>query len=173
VVTTQKPPDGPTTALGHKIPETRDFLTRNEASDMLSCSHQTLANAERRGDLKPHFAYRPDGRGAEHRVIVYDPHELKKLAVKMRRHLPTHPRDPGELAARAFELFDEGRPEREVVRDLRVPPDMVRELKEKWSGMGGDDLVISPTAKEALERALGSFNSVTELVERVLQHFKS
>ena len=140
---------------------------------MLSCSQQTLANAERRGDLTPHFAYRPDGRGAEHRMIVYAPHELTKLAVKMRRHIPTHPRDPGELAARAFELFDEGRPEREVVRELRVPPDMVRELKEKWGGMGGDDLVINPAAKETLEKALGAFDSVAELVERVLQHLKT
>ena len=135
---------------------------------MLSCSHQTLANYERRGDLSVHFAYRHDGRGAEHRVIVYDPHELKKLAIKLRRHITTHPRDSGELAARAFELFDEGRAEREVVRELRVDPDTVRELKEKWSNMGGADLVLNPTAKEVLEKVLGPFDTVTEMVERVV-----
>ena len=141
-------------------------MTRNEASDMLSCSHQTLANYERRGDLHPQFAYRPDGRGTEHRVIVYDPHELKKLAVKLRRHV-LQPRDPGEMAARAFELFREGKSMEDVVVELRMLPDQVRELHDKRLELGGGDLVIFPVAKEALEKVLGPFKDVTELVERV------
>lgn len=143
-------------------------MTRNDASDMLSCSHQTLANYERRGDLHPEFAYRPDGRGTEHRVIVYDPQELKKLAVKLRRHV-TQPHDPGEMAARAFELFREGKTMEEVVIELRMQPDEVRVLYDKRLDMGGADLVIFPTAKETLEKALGPFGTVTEMVERIVQ----
>jgi hypothetical protein len=141
-------------------------MTRNEASDMLSCSQQTLANYERRGDLHPQSAYRSDGRGVEHRVIVYNPHELKKLAIKLRRHV-LQPRDPGEMAARAFELFREGKTLEEAVVSLRMQPDEVTVLHEKWMDMGGANLVISPTAKETLEKAIGPFESVTELVERV------
>lgn len=133
---------------------------------MLTVSHQTLANYERRGDLHPNFAYRPDGRGAEHRVIVYDPHELKKLAGKLRRHVVL-PHDPGEMAARAFELFREGKSMEDVVIELRMQPDQVEQLHAKRMDMGGAELVISPTAKEALEKMVGAFGSVTELVERI------
>ncbi len=166
MLTPQKVPDNKQTVAGPKIPETRDWMTRNEASDMLTCSHQTLANYERRGDLHPQFAYRPDGRGAEHRVIVYDPHELKKLALKLRRHV-VQARDPGEMAARAFELFREGKSMEDVVVELRLLPDQVRELHDKRLELGGSDLVIYPLAKEALEKVLGPFKDVTELVERV------
>lgn len=133
---------------------------------MLSCSQQTLANYERRGDLHPQAAYRPDGRGVEHRVIVYNPHELKKLAIKLRRHV-LQPRDPGEMAARAFELFREGRAMDSVVIELRMRPEEIEQLHAKWMDMGGAELVITPTAKEALEKVIGSFESVAELVDRV------
>lgn len=133
---------------------------------MLSCSQQTLANYERRGDLHPQVAYRPDGRGVEHRVIVYNPHELKKLAIKLRRHV-LQPRDPGEMAARAFELFREGKSMEDVVVELRMRPDEVEVLHAKWMDMGGADLVISPTAKETLEKLVGPFANIAELVDRV------
>jgi hypothetical protein len=150
-----------------KVPETRDWLTRNEASDMLSCSSQTLANYERKGLLHPQHAYRPDGRGAEHRVIVYNPHELTKLAGKLHRHILA--RDPGELAGRAYEMYDEGRSEREIVRELRLTPDAVQVLHDKWLDGGGADRVVTPSAWEALEGTIGLFKSVTELVECVTQ----
>jgi hypothetical protein len=152
-----------------KAPGTQDWLTRIEASDFLSCSSQTLANHERRGRLHPQHAYRPDGRGVEHRVIVYDPDEVNKLAKLMNRHVVISPRDPGELAAAAFALFDENKPEKDVVIKLRITPDAVRALREKWFDMGGADLVIVPPAKQALEKLLGAFDTVAELVERVIQ----
>jgi len=134
---------------------------------MLSCSSQTLANYERKGSLHPQHAYRPDGRGAEHRVIVYSPHELTKLASKLHRHIA--PRDPGEIAGRAYEMYDEGKSEREVVRELRLTPEAVQILHDKWLDGGGSDRVLTPNAWEAIERAIGPFRSVTELVERITQ----
>ena len=71
------------------------------------------------------------------------------------------------MAARAFELFREGKSMEDVVVELRMLPDQVRELHDKRLELGGGDLVIFPVAKEALERALGPFKDVTELVERV------
>lgn len=167
MVTSQKALDADVTASDPKIPEVRDWLTRNEASDMLSCSSQTLANYERKGLLHPQYTYRPDGRGVEHRVIVYDPKELAKLANRMNRAVS--PRDPGELAGRAFDLFDEGTETKDVVRELRLTPDAVETLREKWENMGGANIVISPMAKEALEKLLGPFKTVTDLVELVTQ----
>jgi hypothetical protein len=102
-------------------------------------------------------------------VIVYDPHELKKLAVKLRRNLNIQPRDPAEMSARAFELLREGKSMEDVVIELRMHPDDVRVLHDKRMDMGGASLVITPTAKEVLERIVGNFNSVAELVERVTQ----
>jgi len=148
-------------------PDTRDWLTRNEASDMLACSGQTLANHERKGELHPQHAYRPDGRGVEHRVIVYSPHELKKLAIRMNRPGVVSPRHAGEITARAFELIEEGRSGREIVRELRLTIEEVRELREKWDTEGGSEIIISPSAKEALEKVFGPFKDVTQLVECV------
>jgi hypothetical protein len=134
---------------------------------MLACSAQTLANYERKGDLHPQHAYRPDGRGVEHRVIVYNPHELKKLATRMNRPGVVSPRHAGEITARVFELIEEGRTGREIVRELRLTIEEVRELREKWQTEGGADLIISPNAKETLEKTVGPFKDVTDLVERV------
>ena len=148
------------------IPETRDWMSRYEASDRLSCSLQTLANYERKGLLHPLRAYRPDGRGREHLMLVYNPEELNKLANRLNRPAIAE-RHSGEVTARAFELFDQGRPEREVIRTLRLTVDEARELHEKWDATGGADLVVSDKAKEALAQIVGTFDTVTELVERV------
>lgn len=150
-----------------KNPDIRDWLTRNEATDMLWCSAQTLVNYERKGFLHPQHDYRRDERGAQHHMVVYSPHELSKLAHKL--HRPVFQRDPGEVAGRAYEMFDEDRPEREVVRELRLTPDMVRVLHDKWLDGGGADRVLTPGAWEAIERTVGPFKSVTELVERLNQ----
>lgn len=150
-------------------PDTRDWLTRSEAADMLACSAQTLANYEGKGSLHPQYAYRPDGRGVEHRVIVYSPHELKKLASRMNRPGVVSPRHAGEITARAFELFEEGRSGREIIRDLRLTVEELRELREKWVDEGGADLIISPNAKAALEKIVGTFSDVTQLTERVTE----
>jgi hypothetical protein len=150
-------------------PDTRDWLTRSEAADMLACSGQTLANYETKGNLHPQYAYRPDGRGVEHRVIVYSPHELKKLAARMNRPGVVSPRHAGEITARAFELLEEGRSGREIIRELRLTVEELRELREKWTDEGGADLIISPNAKEALEKIVGPFSDVTQLTERVAE----
>ncbi len=145
----------------------RDWVTRNEATDMLWCSAQTLVNYERKGVLHPQQDYRRDERGAQHRVVVYSPHELSKLAHKL--HRPVFQRDPGEIAGRAYEMLDEGRAEREIVRELRLTPDAARVLHDKWLDGGGADRVLTTSAWETLESVIGPFQSVTELVEHVIQ----
>jgi hypothetical protein len=146
-------------------PSTSTWLTRNEASDMLMISTQTLANYERRGLLHPQHAYRPDHRGVEHRVVVYDPNELKKVPRYNRGGIS--PREPGEVAARAFELFREGKTVEVAVIELRETPDKIHELRDKWLDAGGADFVITPEAKAAFEKIVGPFTSVVELLEIV------
>lgn len=146
-------------------PDLDKWLSRNEAADLIGVSGVTLANYERKGILHPRKVWRPDRRGVPHELIVYDPHELAKIPRRSNSHLT--PRDPGEMAARCFEMFDRGATLREVVIDQREHPDKVRDLQDKWLDMGGANLVISPSAKEMLEEVLGAFTSVAELVERV------
>jgi len=142
---------------------TSAWLTRNEAVDLLGVSQVTLLAFERRGKLHPKRVTRLDNGGHERLLYVYDPHELALIPQRGRSAIQY----PGETAARAFELFAEGKPQAQIVIELRELPDKIRELYERWLDMGGADLVISPGAKEALEKIVGPFASVTELVERV------
>jgi len=77
-----------------------------------------------------------------------------------------------ELEARCFELFSQGKTNREVVIELRETSDRIRELRERWVDDGGADLVISDAAKKAFEQLLGPFRDVTELLERVTEQFR-
>jgi hypothetical protein len=138
------------------------WLTRNDAADLLRRSVTTIANYERDGRLHPRHVYRADSRGIEHRVAVYDPKELMPLRnPELRSHAT---RDPGEIAARSFELFNQGKTVCDVVIELRETPDQVRQLHESWLDSGGADLTITPVAKEALEKVVGPFATVADLL---------
>lgn len=139
-------------------------MTRYEASDRLSCSLQTLSNYERKGVLHPQRTYRVDGRGHERLVIVYSPDEISKLAVRMNRGT-AFPRDPGEVTGRAFDLFEEGRRDREIIRELRLTVEVVQDLREKWKDAGATEIVLTEKAKEALVKIVGPFDTVTDLVD--------
>ncbi len=151
--------------------DTSTWLTRNEATDSLSLSVQTLKNYEARGFLHPLHVPRRDARGHEQIVVVYDPKELIKLPRGAGK--PFSPREPGELNARANEMFEQGRSIREVVIALRETSDKIREWHDKWLNDGGSDIVISPEAKHALETMIGPFNDVTDLVELVAAKLKA
>jgi hypothetical protein len=73
------------------------------------------------------------------------------------------------MAARCFELLDQGRSLRDIVVELREKPDIVRTLKENWLDMGGADFVITPDARELLAGLVGPFESVAALIELVTQ----
>lgn len=146
-------------------PDTSTWLTRNESADFLRVSVTTIGNYERQGKLHPRFAYRRDSREIEHRVAVYDRDELLKLR-RIDRLPASH--EPGEVAARCFELFNEGLTIRDVVVEMRKTPDLVRSLYDSWLNNGSKaDLLITSTVKEDLERLLGHFSTVTELQQLV------
>jgi hypothetical protein len=149
-------------------PDTSTWLTRNDAAGALRRSVTTIATYERQGKLHPQHVYRPDSRGIEHRVAVYDPKELVKLR-REEAQLPAS-REPGEVAAQSFELFNRGMTIREVVIELREPPERVQQLHESWLTTGGSDeavLTITGSFKEDLERHLGPFTTTTELLQQI------
>lgn len=144
--------------------DTSTWLTRNESIDMLGVSKQTLKNYEGQNKLHPLRALRRDARGHEQRVVVYDPKELARLP---RGLVPFTQRTAGELEARSFEMFEQGKSFREIVIALRETSDTVHGLHERWLDDGGSFLVISDVSKQALEGVLGPFKDVTELVDLV------
>lgn len=149
---------------------TSSFLTRIEAMDLLGVSYQTIINYETKGLLSRHEVMRADKHKVERRTVVYEPKELARLP---RRQQVIAPRDPGEIAARATELFNQGHNQREVVVALRESFDTVRELHEKWFDAGGSQIVISPPAKTALEEMVGPFDDVADLVTAVARLLKT
>ena len=122
----------------------------------------TIANYERKGKLHPRRTYRPDSRGVDRNVAVYDPSELTSLP-RAPQAAPAV-REPGEIAARAFELFDQGMTPREAVIELRETPERISGLRENWLDLGGAGLTITQSTKAALEQLVGPFSDVSDLL---------
>ena len=156
-----------------KLPDTDGWLTRNEASDVLRCSLQTLKNYEARGLLHSKHALRKDRTKAERMMLVYDPKELAALPTKTGGPQEAI-REPGEQAARVFEMLREGRELDEIVIELRETPERIDYLNERWLEQTKARHVITPEAKKAFEQIVGgSFKDVTELVELVTKKLAS
>ncbi len=145
--------------------DTSTWLTRNEAMDLLGCSLSTLLNYEKRDKLHPARAMRVDGRGTERLVWAYDPRELAKLPnIAIYK---TAARAPGEIAARAFEMFSDGAELDDIVKELRETPDHVQQLHEKWLDMRGARHVLTPQIRLAFEGLVGKFTDAAELLDLV------
>lgn len=138
------------------------WLTVNQAIDLLGCSRNTLERWVRDGHLHGARARRDPNSLRWH--LVYDPVELAKLPRKYRGRIPD---EAGELAARCFELFDEGASNRRAVLELRQTPEKIAHLREEWLDGGGSQLVISPAVKAELAELIGDFESVADLVSRL------
>lgn len=154
--------------LEEELAITDGWLTRNEASDVLRCSLQTLKNYESRGLLHPRHGVRKDRSGGERVMLVYNPKELAELPTRNgvgQPRIAIH--EPGEQAARAFELLREGRSLDEIVIELRETPDRIDYLNERWLEHTQARYVISIEAKRALEQLVGTFVDVADLVELV------
>jgi hypothetical protein len=151
-----------------KLPKTDSWLTRNEASDVLRCSPQTLKNYEDRKFLHPQQAVRRDRSGIERMMLVYNPKELAELPSRNPGGQPRIAvREPGEQAARAFEMFKQGRELDEIVIELRETPDRIDQLHERWLDHTRARFVITPEAKKAFEEIVGAFNDVPTLIDLV------
>jgi hypothetical protein len=152
--------------LAALVPNTDGWWTRNQVCDNLRCSPQTVKNYETRGLLKPHEAIRKDRSGSDRRLLVYDPKQIAALPARNPGGEPRiDVRGPGELAARAFELFRENKTLDEVIIELRESTDRIDHLYERWLDYSRGRHVITPVAREALQKVVGRFEGVPELLE--------
>lgn len=146
--------------------DTSSWVTRNQAADLIGVSHTTIKNWDG-VHLHPRKARRPLPNGGFREVWVYDTDELSKIPSGLRQRARAMPGGQGEIAARAFEMFDEGHPLRRVVISLRETPEAVEVLHDQWMRLGGADVVVGPAARAEIERLLGPFDGVAGLVERI------
>jgi hypothetical protein len=68
----------------------------------------------------------------------------------------------GKAQARAFKMFSEGKPSREIVIETELGPDAVLELRRKYATMGGD-LLVSARYLEELRDLLDWRSAATEV----------
>jgi len=114
------------------------WLTATEAADLLGVSYNTIVNWENAGRLHAHKQRRLLTNGQHREIRVFKEAEVRKF---LRRR---HPNEEDEVAARAFEMFEEGRSIREIVIALRVRPERIERLHDQWEDFGGAELVITP-----------------------------
>jgi hypothetical protein len=148
-----------------EAPDLTGWISRWEAAEALGVTENTIINWERKGHLKPILVVKADRGGAERAQWLYKPAEL--AAMPRSNRFARRIRSEGEVAARAFELFNEGKTIREIVIALREEPSKIETLKEQWENSGGADIVINDAARKALESVVGQFKGVSELVDLV------
>ncbi|HKQ72054.1 MAG TPA: hypothetical protein VJT73_22065 [Polyangiaceae bacterium] len=140
------------------------MLTRGEVAQRLGCGIHKVRSLEG-------TALHPERFGHVH---VFDPAEVDAYA--KRRSVP---KTSGELAARAFEMFRDGKDFRDVVIELREHPDVIRELYEKYAA-GGDVIVSARAAREIEAMGFGGegyrlkgediprfFKNLTDYIEKL------
>ena len=141
------------------------WLTREQASDLLGVSQTTIKKWQEEGLLSPVLGQRK-GHMGQRELWLYDPRELAGIPRRKITASGTSD-DPGEIAARAFERFDDGVALRGVVVALRIPPERAADLHDQWSRMGGADLVVTPAARRELVQLVGEFQDVAGLIAAV------
>jgi Helix-turn-helix domain len=162
MVTASKPKPGMPTRPTAK---TESWYTREDVLDLLGISEHTITNWMRKGILNPIRETRWCKDGREHDVWVFDPKEL--VAAPTPRRRGREEPSAGEIAAKAFDLFNDGAKQRDVVVATNAEPEKIRELHETWLEMGGADFVITPAARIDIEKLLGPIGDIAELVEKL------
>ena len=147
-----------------KPPDVDGWLDRDASCELLGCSVQVLVNQQRAGRLHPVYVQRIDSIGRRRMAYLYDPKELARVP---RRSRVVIERSPGDITSAAFELFRDGRGLDEVAIEIRVEADQVVGLYERWLDLSKARYVIGTAAWEELEKHVGKFGSVAELIDRV------
>lgn len=146
--------------------DTSGWMTREQGASFRGVSIQTLKNYEDRGVLHPVRARREDDRGHMQNIVLYHPTEL--LNVPRGRGTAIQIASRGDIAARVYELFDRGHTIHDAVIELRQTPEEIHGLYDRWLLDKGSKLMLVPEAKADLEKKLGPFESITEMIEKVM-----
>jgi hypothetical protein len=115
-----------------------NLLRRAEAARLLGVSVSTLRRSE--GELiKPIVG--PDG------VHLFEESEIRSVMVTRRRRLGSDAvATNGGVAADVFELLDANVHPVDIVKRLRLPPDVVITLRDQWTQMRGGFVVTKEEA---------------------------
>ena len=119
--------------VGEEDPAAAGWITRGEVARALGVA---VASVRRLEGVRLHPARGEDG------VWRFDPAEVSALAAE-RKQL-TRPgvaasgSTDGEIAALVFRLFEEGKTFSAIVREVRLPPDRIRQLNRQWRAGFGD-----------------------------------
>lgn len=105
------------------------LLRRAEAARLLQVSVSTLRRMDER--LEPFV----DEQG----VHYYDARRIEAARATVKQTVTTKLHDPhgidGEIAASAFDIFEQGRGAVDAVRELRAHPDAIERLFKQWARM--------------------------------------
>ncbi len=113
----------------------RGWLIRKDVAKRLGMAENSVKRRDGR-------VFHPIQRG---RLFFYDPAEVERYA---EQHGPKRAtRAEGEIAARAFELFEAGKDFRKVVIELQQTPARVRELFREYA-LGSDLIVPAAICRE-------------------------
>lgn len=104
-----------------------EFLSPVETRRLLGVSRTRIQQFERRGDLHPVV----DERGV-HRFARSEVERLRRARASRDEERTRRPKVPGDVAARVFELFDEGWTLPQIVRETKLAPESVRELHVEY-----------------------------------------
>ncbi len=117
-------------------------LTRSQVAARLGVGLTTVRRLEKTRRLHPK-------RGK--RGFLFRVEDVDRLRATYPRHMrPIQEATPGEIAARAFELFEQGKGLRDVVISLRQSPEAVRELYRQYALSG--DLIVPAEIRQQIER---------------------
>jgi hypothetical protein len=103
----------------------REVFTRGQAAKFLGLTHEQLRHLHRSNRIR---STRVEG------CHLFARHELERYRDQA----------PGELAARAFELFEAGKTAPQVVIELRADPSAIADLLEAWAKMSGHWTIAGP-----------------------------
>jgi hypothetical protein len=115
--------------ISNNVAVSQPRLTRSQVADQLGVSISTVRRLE---GVRLHPEIGPGN------TRLFDPTEVAAVATALRRSAPPAPEPTasaisrGELAARVFERLEQRHSLSEIVVELRVAPDAVRELFHQW-----------------------------------------
>jgi hypothetical protein len=145
----------------HPRPELRGKLTRAQAAERLGVSVSKVRSMEGK-TLQPEVI---DG------VHYFSKDEIDAVACSVPASTRRRSRlDAGQIAARVFRLIDNGKEVREIVEELEVPPQLVRELYREWKTdfLSGEEDRMRAAQEAADERQNRQFERDAERQSRDL-----
>jgi hypothetical protein len=140
-----------------------DWLTRKQLAQRIARSYGHVRTLQARGEIR--------GKRGDDGVWRYDASQVDALLAKRPIKIGRRRPGQGEQAARAFELFAQGKRNREVVVALREAPERVRELRREF--VEPDEVIVSAAVRARVEAAVEAAGYPVTWDERLADTFEA